>query len=1026
MADPAAAALTPPASRTRLRVLVFTDVAGSVDLKRKVGDTAYGRLIARHDAIFRSLLAATPGAEILNDTGDGFLAAFETASAAVDAAIRFQDALASEPWDGGERLRVRVGVHQGEVQSVDAGGSREKVVGLAADVAARVMGLAAAGQILLTRSVFDDARQVLRSTDRPLAWRAYGRYLLQGVEDPVEVHGVGREGELPSDAPKGSDKARRAVAADEEDTLGWRPAAGLEIPGRDGWRLERKLGEGGFGEVWLGVREKPLERRVFKFCFDADRLRSFRREITLVKLLRSALGDRADIARLIEIRLDRPPYYLESEFTEEGDLADWAARNGGIAAVPLATRLDLVARVADAVAAAHSVGILHKDLKPSNVLIYLDRSAGDATPRPRLADFGIGILTDPGLLAQRDITASGFTVSQLGENESSRTGTRLYAPPESALGKPFTTQGDVYALGVLLFQMVVGDFERPIAQGWERSVADPVLREDVAACVEGDPERRLASAADLATRLRSLPRRRRARALRRLGVAFGALAGVAAVLLGVATVMYFREHDLRREADDARARAETALGVSKRATGQAQTLAAFLRETFLAVSPDTAREVDISMQEALDQAIERIERDPPEDPVVEASVRDTMGQTYFQLGKFTAAKAQFVRARELYLAALGPENPDTLALGNNLAIAHWRLGELAEAARLIRETIEIKKRVLPADDPDTLASLGFLALVVQDEGDSAEAARILRETIAAWERRGEGRSEAAIHARVNLADCLHVAGRLEEAEAAAREAEAVATEASGEDCASALLARSIRGAVLRGLGRLEEAVALLRSVERARLRLSGPDHPDVLTTRNALANALSDLERNAEAEEIQRDVLARSRASLGPEHASTLTYTGNLARTLQSTGRAAEAEPLLRSVLEIRRRTLGADHPDALVGLVQLGDVLVDLGRAEEAEPMLREAVTKLDEREGSASVSPAEARVVLGRCLGRLGRIAEARSLLEEGHARLEKALGRAHVRTRRAAGRLADLFEAMGQADDAKVWRDRAKGAS
>lgn len=1034
MPDSAASAAT-----SRLRVLLFTDVAGSVDVKRRLGDARYGRLIARHDALFRSLVAATPGGEILNDTGDGFLAAFDKASAAVSTALQFQDALAREPWEGEERLRVRIGVHQGEVQNVDAGGARAKVVGLAADVAARVMGLAAPGQILLTRTVFDDARQVLRdeSGDRghatpPLAWRAYGRYLLQGVEDPVEVHGVGREGELPSEPPPGSEKARRAVAADEEDTLGWRPASGLEIPGRDGWRLERKLGEGGFGEVWLGAREKTLERRVFKFCFDAERLRSFRREITLVKLLRSALGERPDIARLHEMRLDRPPYYLESEFTEEGDLADWAARQGGIGAVPLATRLDFVARVADAVAAAHSVGILHKDLKPSNVLVYYAADAAEATgPRPRLADFGIGILTDRSVLEGRDITASGFTLSQLGEGESSRTGTRLYAPPESDLGLPFTTRGDVYALGVLLYQMVVGDFGCPLAQGWERDVADPLLREDVAACVEGDPERRLANAADLAARLRALPSRRRARARRALVRAGGAAAIALGVLGAIAGALYLRERDLRREADSGRVRAEearreadAARELAARSSGQTEALATLLRETFLSLDPSVALGREITVREALDQAIARLEKVPPKDPVVEASVRDTIGQTYFGLGKYLSAKAQFARARELYERSVGPDHPDTLAAANNLFVTLRAIGESAEAEKLALAVLDVKRRVLGEDDPDTITSLGNYALLVQDRGDYAEAEAILRRALAAWERIGRGRDRAAIDVRVNLADCLDTAGRFAEAEAAASEAENVAREALGEEDPSVLVARSIRASVLRDVGRHAEAETILRACDAAKRRLYGPDHLDGLTTRNSLALVLSDLERFSEAEEILRDIVARAQATLGPEHPATLTFTINLARAVQAQGRAAEAETLFRATLEIRRRTLGGDHRETLVAAGNLGECLAEFGSYAEALPLLEESAAGLDAVLPPEHWMPGAARVTLGRCLRKLGRADEARRTLEGAYARLEKTLGSRHARTRAAAAELADLFEsAGGAAPEAAAWRERAK---
>src|SRR5207248_1880755 len=132
--------------------------------------------------------------------------------------------------------------------------------------------------------------------------------------------------------PADREDARRCVTADEEPTLGWRPAAGLPIPGRTGWTLQRKLGEGGFGEVWLGRHRALAQRRVFKFCFDAERLRSFKREITLFRLLKDALGERHDIARLHDVKLDEPPFFLESEYTEGGDLSEWLQKKGGVRA----------------------------------------------------------------------------------------------------------------------------------------------------------------------------------------------------------------------------------------------------------------------------------------------------------------------------------------------------------------------------------------------------------------------------------------------------------------------------------------------------------------------------------------------------------------------------------------------------------------------------------------------------------------------------------------------------------------------
>ena len=113
-----------------------------------------------------------------------------------------------------------------------------------------------------------------------------------------------------------------------------------------------------------------------------------------------------------------PPFYLKSEYTPGGNLAEWAIAQGGIDKVLLATRLDLVARTADAVAAAHSVGVIHKDIKPSNILIYTDPATGEQ--RPRLSDFGIGMLADRSTLGSRDITELGFT-TMTEANDSSHT-----------------------------------------------------------------------------------------------------------------------------------------------------------------------------------------------------------------------------------------------------------------------------------------------------------------------------------------------------------------------------------------------------------------------------------------------------------------------------------------------------------------------------------------------------------------------------------------------------------------------------
>ncbi|MBW7906952.1 MAG: protein kinase [Phycisphaerae bacterium] len=680
--------------RTQLAVLLFTDVVGSVQLKTRLGARSYASLVARHDALFSGVLGELPGAQILNDLGDGFLARFATAADAVQAALRFQEALFDQVWDA-DPLRVRIGVHVGQVEMLDEEpGGRRKVVGLAVDMAARLTDLALPGQILLTRGAFDDARQFLREGDRGegdgrdggrvrLHWVAHGRYLFKGNDDALEVFEVGLDGLSPLQAPPDSDKARRAVAADELETLGWRPARGLEIPRRAGWVLERKLGEGGFGEVWLARHRKTGDGRVFKFCFDAQKLRGLKREVALFRLIRSGLGERRDIARLHEVQLDQAPYFLECEFSEHGSLLDWASQQGGLERIPPRQRIALVARVAAAVDAAHSIGILHKDIKPANVLIYFTE---DGEPRPRLADFGIGEVVDRSKLRDHNISMAGLTHAPGSSRGSSYTGTQMYLPPESQAGLPFTVRGDIYALGVLLYQMVAGDLRRPLGHGWQRDVADELLREDIERCVERDPERRLATAAELAERLDQLEERARQRERTRrrkqretrlksiVGMSIGAAAALFLLFFGAVGLLYkerWAKDEFRRAGQAAERAERTALAEAARARAaegavreeklraldalenaeaaamRANEMKEFLKLCFTSIESDRARSGrGYGLVDLLDDAADRLARGLCEQPEVRAELHEALGRAYLKLGAHQKAIAQLDSAIE--------------------------------------------------------------------------------------------------------------------------------------------------------------------------------------------------------------------------------------------------------------------------------------------------------------------------------------------------------------------------------------------
>ncbi|NOS99776.1 MAG: protein kinase [Phycisphaerales bacterium] len=503
-----------------IKTLLLTDLVGSTKIVETLGDAAAAGVWSRHDRLARDLLARHDGLEI--DKSDGFLALFDRPIDAVRFALAYHDELSEFSRDGRVRLSTRVGIHLGEVllrkntpADIARGAKPVEVEGLAKPTVARLMSLAQSHQTLMTRSAFDLARRAAVGSDSTLeqaSWLDHGPFLFKGVKDAVEVCEVGRAGFAPLTRPPNSDKVTRAIAPQEEDTLGWRPATSLMVPGRRGWWLERKIGEGGFGEVWLARHEKTRDVRAFKFCFQSERLRTLKRELTLFRLLKEKLGDRPDIARLWEVRLDEAPYYLEMEYTAGGSLLEWAERQGGIARVPVLVRLRIAAQVARALAAAHSAGVLHKDVKPGNILIH---ESPDGEAQARLTDFGIGQLLDAEALRGAQITATGMDAVSAMTDLGSRTGTRLYTAPELLAGAAPNVQTDIYALGVVLYQMAVGDLNRPLAQGWEDGIEDELVREDIAVCVAGSSDTRLKNADELVQRLESLDQRRRERGERR-------------------------------------------------------------------------------------------------------------------------------------------------------------------------------------------------------------------------------------------------------------------------------------------------------------------------------------------------------------------------------------------------------------------------------------------------------------------------------------------------------------------------------
>ncbi len=634
------------------------------------------------------------GAVVINEDEGCFLISATAPSLAVALALRLQEAASRH--QAAEVLSVRMALHLGEVtESLDEETGDPSLSGYAVSVAAAMRDLAVPGQILISEAIFNNARPVLKKhpshgtgsrkepAEIPLQWPAHGRYHFQNLDDTVSVFEVGIEGRAPLTPPENTGQAQRDVSIEEEATLGWRPAAGIPLKDRPNWILKEKLGQGGFGEVWMGEHVKTRDKRVFKFCFNAVQLRALKRELTLFRFFRDSLGRRPDMVTIHDIQVDQAPYYLESEYFPDGNLAMWADKEGGIDEVSVETRLQLMQGISKAMGAAHSVGIIHKDLKPTNILIEKTEKG----IQPRLADFGLGEVDEKEKLRDLGITEFGFSEAPDTEQpDSGFSGTRLYTAPEYLVGAPPSAKGDVYALGVMLYQMAIGNLRRPLATGWEREIKDALLAEDIAKCVDIDPENRFEDASELFQSLNLLEERRRSarlahtqRCWRKGLFATLGVASVVAIALGYG---WWTSQDALQKAREAHEQAKESLAAEEKAKKQAQ-------------------ELLVKTEAANRRSEEANERG-------RLLVSMMMHHTYPYLGNSgdDRAKADLVAKLDHYFNSIPTEEmTDGLRIAQSKLLHRKALlkldgGSTSEGIELLRKVVEMRKALGEGADPD--------------------------------------------------------------------------------------------------------------------------------------------------------------------------------------------------------------------------------------------------------------------------------------------------------------------------------------
>lgn len=776
---------------------------------------------------------------------------------------------------------------------------------------------------------------------------------------------------------------------------------GDSIPARPGWTLVRKLGAGGYGDAWLGQLTGTNEQRVFKFSSQDSGLVALRREVALGRLLREGLGPRNDLNRILDWNFADAPYFIETRYWPEGNLAEWCAAQDGIAAVPLQTRIELVAEIADALSAAHGMGVLHKDIKPANILIRID---GAGKPGIVLTDFGSGRALDLSRFAALGI--SGFDGQPTGPENTS--GTALYRAPELLEGGASTVQADLYALGVLLFQLVTGDFRRSLAPGWEALIEDKLLQSDVALAADRDPAKRIGDAAEFARRLRQLDQRHiealreaarqsefekqrvaldRARARR---IPIIALIVVLAAGLSASTWLFLR-------AQQAQTRAEAS-------AAQERAVTSFLTDDLLSsANPLLAGNPDIKVKEVLGTASANLNRHFPKGGLDRAAIEMALGQVYSGLADPKHAEALLKAALQRRRVALGDAAPETQAIRIALADLYER-DVNHEGLR------KIGYEILAAGSTDETTALhGHYAEVVADcdAQTGTSCIKSLRSILSDARKVVGPHNPFTLRIQSDLANRLSNNEQTAEAVPMAREAISLTSQFYGPQHPLLQERRYQFAQILIQAGQLPEAIAILQDIRRVLLKISG--HETELTARanNQIGHAYASLKRYDEALLYLRQALAYNIAARGETFEGTYEGYNNIANVLASMGRTKGAIEAGQKAFELERRAAGPNNPDTLWFENNLASYYLKDGNSAEAVRVWGDVVQRGRTQFSHGEWDLAHFLFHLGEAQMALGDKKDAKASLTESVTRFTAALGPSNERTLKAKAALARLLE-------------------
>lgn len=728
------------------------------------------------------------------------------------------------------------------------------------------------------------------------------------------------------------------------------------------YRIVREIGAGGMGMVYLAMHEGPgFERsvavKVIRRGLDTDDvLRRFQLERRILAALKHP-----NVAHLIDAGQtpDGRPYFV-MDFVEGTAIDQYCEREQ----LSIPQRLALFQKVCDAVQHAHNNLVVHRDLKPGNIIVSKDGE-------PVLLDFGIGKLLE----AEPESVAESRTQTGL------RAFTPEYAAPEQLRGEMVSVATDVYGLGLLLYRLLTGrkPFEPSSGHEYEKAVLEKeptkpsvhggrALAGDldtiVLKALRKEPERRYSSVAalsdDVQRHLDGLPVRARAdtfgyrtgKFVRRHRLALAA--GVVVFVSLVAATLY--------------SRAQTRVVTRER--DKAIEVQTFLLEMFGSMGP--GRSDSVSVRQLLDGQAALARTTYGDRPELLAQMQMVIGEGYDRLGLFAPAESLFTSALATRREVLPDNHADIAIAASMLGWVNFERGRAPAGEVLLREAVGRWPDASPYNPAMHARSMNDLGVVLEAQGKYDEAVDLYRNTLNI-RRRLFGDSNRAVGVTLN----------------------------------NLAMATSRKGDFRTAVAIAETALVVMRLV-------SGVDHQRSTLVQGNLANLKSQLGDVEGAEREYRDLLPRQVRVSGAQHPVTAFSQLNFASVLRAQGKLDEAESLLVQSLASFEKAYGAEHNRVALALAALGGVRSDLGRHREARPLLERAVAMQRKLRGPTHRETGSAIAQLASLYANMGNWGEAERVMREALDVMAKALGEKHIETAGVRARLARILVSQGKREE------------